>query len=87
MNTRTAVVLAVFGTVLLGGAPPAAIAQSDDDAPAARPPHRVVRARPRIEVTPDRLLYRQCVDGFHEVWQPYWGKVVMPYMHCWWVRG
>jgi hypothetical protein len=49
---------------------------------------RPVRARPRIEVRPGRLLYRQCVDGYREVWRPYWGtSVVMPYMRCWWVRG
>ena len=52
------------------------------------PPPRTIRARPRIEVHPGRLLYRQCVDGYREVWRPYWGTtVVMPYMRCWWVRG
>jgi hypothetical protein len=52
------------------------------------PPRRVVRSRPRIEVTPGRLLHRECVDGYREVWRPYWGTtVVMPYMRCWWVRG
>ncbi len=53
-----------------------------------QPPRRTVRARPRIEVHPGRLLYRECVDGYREVWRPYWGtSVVMPYMRCWWVRG
>ena len=52
------------------------------------PPRRVVRTRPRIEVNPGHLLYRECVDGYREVWRPYWGtSVVMPYMRCWWVRG
>jgi hypothetical protein len=52
------------------------------------PPRRVVRTRPRIEVNPGRLFYRECVDGYREVWRPYWGtSVVMPYMRCWWVRG
>jgi hypothetical protein len=52
------------------------------------PPRRTVRTRPRIEVHPGRLLYRECVDGYREVWRPYWGtSVVMPYMRCWWVRG
>jgi hypothetical protein len=55
---------------------------------APEPPRRVVRARPRIEVRPGRLLYRECVDGYREVWRPYWGTtVVTPYMRCWWVRG
>ena len=53
-----------------------------------QPPRRTVRTRPRIEVHPGRLLYRECVDGYREVWRPYWGtSVVMPYMRCWWVRG
>ncbi len=57
-------------------------------AQAAPEPPRVVRARPRIEVYPGRPLHRECVDGYREVWRPYWGtSVVMPYMHCWWVRG
>ncbi len=52
------------------------------------PPRRTARTRPRIEVHPGRLLYRECVDGYREVWRPYWGTtVVMPYMRCWWVRG
>jgi hypothetical protein len=52
------------------------------------PPRRVARTRPRIEVYPGRLLHRECVDGYREVWRPYWGTtVVMPYMRCWWVRG
>ena len=52
------------------------------------PPGRVVRTRPRIEVYPGRPVHRECVDGYREVWRPYWGTtVVMPYMRCWWVRG
>ncbi|TMJ30779.1 MAG: hypothetical protein E6G88_06920 [Alphaproteobacteria bacterium] len=53
-----------------------------------QPPRRTVRTRPRIEIHPGRLLHRECVDGYREVWRPYWGtSVVMPYMRCWWVRG
>jgi len=73
-------------------------AETDRSAPAGEtrlaqtvpepPPRRTVRTRPRIEVHPGRLLYRECVDGYREVWRPYWGtSVVMPYMRCWWVRG
>ncbi len=88
MNTRIAVCLALLCTLLAPGFSPA-IAQSDTAAAGpTRPSHRIARVRPRIEVSPNRLLYRQCVDGYREVWRPYWGgKVVMPYMHCWWVRG
>jgi hypothetical protein len=45
------------------------------------------RQRPRVEIRPGRLYYRQCVDGL-EVSHKYWGRtVLMPYMRCWWVRG
>ena len=48
---------------------------------------RVLRTWPRIEVYPGRPLHRECVDGYREVWRPYWGTtVVMPYMRCRWVR-
>jgi hypothetical protein len=79
-------------------ADPANAAENDRAAPGGeiqlaqavpeQPPRRTVRTRPRIEVHPGRLLYRECVDGYREVWRPYWGtSVVMPYMRCWWVRG
>ena len=46
------------------------------------------RTRPYIEIRPDRLGHRECVDGYRQVWRPGWGTyVVMPYMRCWWVRG
>jgi hypothetical protein len=45
-------------------------------------------ARPRIEVTPEYHFYRTCVDGYRLVPRPAWGEtVVMPYIHCHWVRG
>jgi hypothetical protein len=45
------------------------------------------RTRPRVEIRPGRLYYRQCVDGL-QVSHKYWGRtVLMPYMRCWWVRG
>ena len=91
--------IAAFAAVLALGAltaPTASAAETDRMSagelrvaqvlPEASP--RPVRARPRIEVRPGRLLYRQCVDDYREVWRPYWGtSVVMPYMRCWWVRG
>jgi hypothetical protein len=45
------------------------------------------QSRPRIRVTPGRLLYRECVADVREVWRPYWGYIVYPGMRCWWVRG
>ncbi|HXW30120.1 MAG TPA: hypothetical protein VEK55_12225 [Xanthobacteraceae bacterium] len=53
------------------------------DGPAVR--HHV---RPRIEVTPGYRFYRECVDGYRLVPRPAWGEtVLMPFMHCRWVRG
>lgn len=53
------------------------------DGPAAR--HHV---RPRIEVTPGYRFYRECVDEYRLVPRPAWGEtVIMPFMHCHWVRG
>jgi len=93
--TRSALVLAIFAIM---SANSAGAAEADYAAPSAAlrlaqaaepaPPARVVRTRPRIEVYPARPVHRECVDGYREVWRPYWGTtVVMPYMHCWWVRG
>jgi hypothetical protein len=87
-----------LGLLAVMPAAPANAAEPERGAPAGEmrlaqavleaPPRRIVRARPRIEVRPGRLLYRECVDGYREVWRPYWGtSVVMPYMRCWWVRG
>jgi hypothetical protein len=59
-----------------------AFAQAADPAKRERRPVR----RPRIEVRPERLLYRECVDTTREVYRPYWGYVVTPGMRCWWVR-
>ena len=43
--------------------------------------------RPRIEVTPSYRFYRECVDGYRLVPRPAWGEtVIMPFMHCRWVR-
>jgi hypothetical protein len=45
------------------------------------------RPRPRVEIRPGGLYYRECVDGLQRVNRPYWGTtVLMPYMRCWWVR-
>jgi hypothetical protein len=43
--------------------------------------------RPRVEIRPGRLYYRECVDGL-QVSHKYLGRtVLMPYMRCWWVRS
>src|SRR5262245_56857627 len=93
--TRSALALAIFATMSANGAdaaeadravPPAVLRLAQAAEPA--PPPRVVRTRASIEVYPARPAHRECVDGYREVWRPYWGTtVVMPYMHCWWVPG
>ena len=65
-----------------------------DTAPAATAPRatewssqNAQRSRPRVEIRPGGLYYRERVDGLQRVNRPYWGTtVLMPYMRCWWVR-
>jgi hypothetical protein len=42
--------------------------------------------RPRIRVTPGRLLYRECTFRLVQEWRPS-GTVIVPRQRCWWVRG
>lgn len=42
--------------------------------------------RPRIRVTPGRLLYRDCISWIEREWRPS-GTVIVPRLRCWWVRG
>jgi hypothetical protein len=48
------------------------------------PPPRY--ARPYIEIRPQRLLYRRCVDWLELQHRPS-GTVLYPQYHCWWVTG
>ena len=83
-RTRMGIVAATIGALLAADAQ--ALAQSRDDtrhpAPAVRP------VRPRIHIPAGRQFYRECVDGYREVWRPYWHEtVIMPFMECHWVSG
>jgi hypothetical protein len=78
--------VAASGPVSAEPAPAQRIAAADDLH--AQQDLRPSRRRIRIEVRPSGEFYRQCVDGYREVYRPYWGTtVVMPFMHCRWVRG
>ena len=44
------------------------------------------QGRPRIRVTPGRLLYRECSFRLVQEWRPS-GTVIVPRQRCWWVRG
>jgi hypothetical protein len=48
------------------------------------PPPRYVR--PYIEIRPQHLLYRRCVDWLELQHRPS-GTVLYPQYRCWWVRG
>jgi hypothetical protein len=43
-------------------------------------------ARPYIEIRPQRLLYRRCVDWLELQYRPS-GTVLYPQYRCWWVTG
>jgi len=46
-----------------------------------------LRPRTRLRVYPGRrLLYRDCNFHLAQEWRPS-GTVIVPRMHCWWVRG
>lgn len=46
-----------------------------------------LRPRTRLRVYPGRrLLYRDCDFHLAQEWRPS-GTVIVPRMHCWWVRG
>ena len=55
---------------------------------AQRPRHHAAPryARPYIEIRPQRLLYRRCVDWLELQHRPS-GTVLFPQYRCWWVRG
>jgi hypothetical protein len=92
ISLRTAGVAAALGLALWAVAPAAAQSVDPDDpglyAPRSARSAAARRARQRIEIRPGRLLYRECVDGYREIWRPGWGTtVVTPWMRCHWVRG
>jgi hypothetical protein len=55
---------------------------------AQRPRHHAPQryARPYIEIRPQRLLYRRCVNWL-ELQHRLSGTVLYPQYHCWWVTG
>ena len=76
---------AVAGLALLLSAASTASAQTP--APTGTGPSATPRGGPpRIEVNPQRLLYRRCADRYVIQYRPS-GTVLFPEKHCWWVRG
>ena len=86
MSPKPLVVSAALTALLLiGAARPNALAQTNHR-PGGAYLRLVRQARPRIVVTPGRLLYRRCVDWLELQHRPS-GTVLFPEFHCWWVRG
>ncbi len=76
---------AITGLALLLSAASPALAQQP--APAeTRPSAAPTGGTPRIEVNPQRLLYRRCTSWYVIQYRPS-GRVLFPEKHCWWVRG
>ena len=76
---------AIAGVALLLSAASPALAQQP--APAGTHPSAAPRGGPpRIEVNPQRLLYRRCASWYVIQYRPS-GRVLFPEKHCWWVRG
>ncbi len=73
------------GLILLLGAAPVApsLAQTVQRPRHHAPPHY---ARPYIEIRPQHLLYRRCVDWLELQHRPS-GTVLYPQYSCRWVRG
>jgi len=76
---------AIAGVVLLVSAASPALAQQPTSA-GTRPSATPSGGTPRIEVNPQRLLYRRCTSWYVVQDRPS-GRVLFPEKHCWWVRG
>jgi hypothetical protein len=87
MSVKSFLVVLMLGVVPLGGMAARAEAQTvpylHHNERAFQPIRQV---RPRIEVSPGRLLYRRRVDWYELQHRPS-GTVLFPQMRCWWVRG
>jgi hypothetical protein len=94
MAVKGFIVLAAIAVSSLLGAAPAMAGDGDareaksHAASASEVSAQTKRRRPRlrIQVTPGRLLYRQC-SAWYAVEYRFSGPTMVPRMRCWWVRG
>ncbi len=90
MSVKSLLLVAALAALAAFGQPTRVAAQMSSTSPYAAPSEPSLpaarRARPRIEVNPQRLLYRRCVDWYELQHRPS-GTVLFPQMRCWWVRG
>jgi hypothetical protein len=75
---------AAFGLLFVAATVIPAAAQTAPRPRHHAPPPRY--ARPYIEIRPQHLLYRRCVDWLELQHRPS-GTVLYPQYSCWWVRG
>lgn len=83
MVCRAFVPIAVFIALVAAIGVTPSLAQTTSGTPYGP---RVLRTRPRIEITPRPLLYRRCVERLELQNRPS-GPVLFPQTYCWWVRG
>jgi hypothetical protein len=82
---RTAMVAAMLGAFVLGSAP-APAAPLSEGVQTMSELSAQTRPRPRLRVSPGRLLYRDCTFRLVQQVRPD-GVFVVPRQRCWWVRG
>jgi len=85
---RTIVFAATLGCIAAGMLPAGAepLSSRTKAAPISEFSAQERRVPPRLRVYPGRLLYRECDFRLLPQWRPS-GTVIVPWQHCWWVRG
>jgi hypothetical protein len=86
MSPKSLFALAGLALLAVGGAAAPACVQPDITSPGQGPSFSLPEHRPRIQVRPQRLLYRRCTVEYEIQNRPS-GTVLYPAQHCWWVRG
>ena len=85
MFSKSLIVIAGFAMLpIIGLARPAR--SQDSTVTGQGPSFSLPEQRPRIQVRPQRLLYRRCAVRYEIQNRPS-GTVLYPAQHCWWVRG
>jgi len=85
MCAKSRILIAGLITLALTGVP-ATKSPAQSGQPNRHHARTVRHQRPEIVITPQRLLYRRCVDWLELQHRPS-GTVLYPQFRCWWVRG
>jgi hypothetical protein len=89
MSVKSLIAVLALTALLVAGSAPRVMAQTTPypyPGWTYQPSRQVRQVRPRIEVNPQRLLYRRCIDWYELQNRPS-GTVLFPELRCWWVRG